>query len=219
MSVRRLAFFFDYISHNAYLAWTQIHAPADRHGVGVTPVPVVFGAMLRANAQLGPAEIPAKRAWMLRDVLRKAARLGVPFAPPAAHPFNPLCALRATLAIESAAERRRAIDALFAATWARSLDVAQPSTVARVLDECGLDGEALVGRAGDDDIKQALRASTDAALALGVFGVPSIEIDAEVFFGLDDFGHLEAFLSGRDPLDRAVLDDWLAVPEGVRRRH
>src|SRR5690349_4880620 len=96
----RLYFFFDYISHNAYLAWHKAPALAARHGLALTPVPVLFGAMLSHYRQIGPAELPAKSAWMLRNVLRKARLHGIPIAPPASHPFNPLLALRATCAID-----------------------------------------------------------------------------------------------------------------------
>lgn len=55
-----LHFYFDYISHNAYLAWTQLDALCKKHDLVLQPVPVLFGAMLKANGQLGPAEIRAR---------------------------------------------------------------------------------------------------------------------------------------------------------------
>src|SRR6185436_19521267 len=69
MKSDRLQFYFDFVSHNAFLAWTGIHELAARHGRHVEAVPVLFAAMLEANGQRGPAEIPAKSAWMIRDVL------------------------------------------------------------------------------------------------------------------------------------------------------
>src|SRR5512140_3653821 len=89
-----IRFCFDYVSPYAYLAWTQIHALAARHGREVTPVPVLFAALLDAAGTKGPAEIPAKRGYVFKDVLRSAHRLRVPLVPPPAHPFNPLLALR-----------------------------------------------------------------------------------------------------------------------------
>ena len=84
---RALRLYFDFISHNAYLAWTQIHDLAARHGRTVEPVPVLFAALLGAYGQLGPAEVPPKAWWMAKNVLRKATLLGVPLRPPASHPF------------------------------------------------------------------------------------------------------------------------------------
>ena len=111
-------FLFDYISPNAYIAWTRIHDLARRAGRSVEPVPVLFAGLLQAHGLKGPAEIPAKWRWMLRDILRKASELGIDLEPPESHPFNPLLALRVS-SLELAVEpRRRMIDALFRAVWA-----------------------------------------------------------------------------------------------------
>ncbi|HXI66965.1 MAG TPA: hypothetical protein VNH41_03430, partial [Steroidobacteraceae bacterium] len=73
---RRLYFFLDYISHNAYLAWTRAPALAAKHGLTLTPVPVLFAGLLSHYKQIGPAEIPAKARWMVWNVLRKSREHG-----------------------------------------------------------------------------------------------------------------------------------------------
>jgi 2-hydroxychromene-2-carboxylate isomerase len=62
-----LRFYFDYISHNAYIAWTQVHDLAARHRRTVDPVPVLFAGLLNQHGQKGPAEIPAKAWWSSRS--------------------------------------------------------------------------------------------------------------------------------------------------------
>jgi 2-hydroxychromene-2-carboxylate isomerase len=217
---RRLYFFFDYISHNAYLAWHQAPALARRHGLTLTPVPVLFGAMLSHYRQVGPAELPAKSSWMLRNVLRKARQHGIPVAPPASHPFNPLLALRATCAVADEATRERVVERLFRATWAESRPMHEPEALRALLRELGLPAEELLAAAGAEPAKQRLRENTDAALAAGVFGVPSFAARGELFWGFDDMEYLEMFLSGRDVLspDRAELAPWAAVRPSVERR-
>jgi 2-hydroxychromene-2-carboxylate isomerase len=214
-----LRFYFDYISHNAYIAWTQIHALAARHGRTVEPIPVLFAGLLNQHGQMGPAEIPAKAWWMAKDLLRKAARLKVPMRPPASHPFNPLVALRASLVPDDAAEKTRLVDALFRATWVEGKDVSNADVVACVADAIGIDGATLIAATRTDEVKQRLRGETDAAIGIGVFGVPTMVADGELFWGFDDFGHLELFLAGKDPLDRSVLNEWLGIrPTASRRR-
>src|SRR5262245_31496393 len=93
---RTMRFYFDYISPYAYIAWRRLPAIAARHAQTIEPVPVVFGALLSAHGTKGPAEVPAKRRYILKDVYRKARLAGVPFTLPPAHPFNPLLALRAS---------------------------------------------------------------------------------------------------------------------------
>lgn len=218
MSRGPIEFYYDFISHNAYLAWTQLPALAARHGRTIEFVPVLFGAMLEANGQLGPAEIAPKRDWMIRDVLRKAARLGVPLEPPASHPFNPLTALRAASQPLPDGKLAALTDALFRAAWCERRSLEDPAVVADVASSVGLDGAAVVARCADPDVKARLRARTEAAMAAGVFGVPSMRVDGELFWGFDDFAHLELFLGGQDPLPRERLDEWMRVRPSVTRR-
>src|SRR5690349_24411474 len=83
-------FWFDFISPFGYLAWQRIHSLVDAHGRDVVYRPTLFAALLNHWGQLGPAEIPPKRVFVFKQVLRRAHVLGVPLVPPPRHPFNPL---------------------------------------------------------------------------------------------------------------------------------
>ena len=214
----RLEFFFDYISPNAYLAWPEARRIAAQSGRSLQPRPVLFAALLQAHGQAGPAEIRPKMIWMMRNCLRKAQRLGIVLRAPASHPFNPLLALRVTRALQGSAQHTAVIEALFAATWAESRDVSDPAAVSEVLSACGCDAARVIEQAGSGEIKQALRAETDAAIARGVFGVPSVTADEQVFFGFDDLPWLERYLHGDDRLDAAEVEAWLDVQPSARRR-
>jgi 2-hydroxychromene-2-carboxylate isomerase len=203
-----IRFYFDYISNNAYLAWLELQKLAAKHGRAIEPVPTLFAGLLGAHGQLGPAEIPAKAAWMFRNTLRKAALLGVPLNAPLHHPFNPLLALRVSSLPASAEERARAISALMRAVWVDRQHVSEPEVVARVLDAAGLAGARLVEEAHGDAAKARLRADTDAAIARGVFGVPTMIVGDELFWGYDDFSMLELHLAGRDPLAPDAVSRW-----------
>jgi 2-hydroxychromene-2-carboxylate isomerase len=216
---RIVRFYFDYVSPNAYLAWTQLPAVAARHGFAIEPVPVLFAGLLEASGRLGPAEVPAKMRWMTRNNLRKAALLGVTIEPPAFHPFNPLLALRVSSLPLEASRRCALIDALFRAVWVRSLHVSDATVVARLADEVGLDGAGIVASAEQADCKSRLRAQTDGAIAAGVFGVPTMVVGGELFWGFDDFPQLELVMAGRDPLEASAWRKWSAAPRpsAVRR--
>jgi len=215
----RMRFYFDYISSNAYLAWTQLPALTAKYGVDIEPVPVLFAGLLGAHGQLGPAEIPAKSLWMSKNNARKAVLLDVPLNPPAFHPFNPLLSLRVSSLDVDAVARQRLIDALFAAVWVRGLHVSEPAVVQAVANEIGLDGAALVGAAQRPECKERLRQQTDDAISRGVFGVPSMEVGGELFWGYDDFPYLELFLAGNDPINPAAWHDAPPVtPSAVRKR-
>lgn len=195
-----IRFLFDYISTNAYLAWLVLPELAKRHGATIEPVPVLFAGFLEATGMFGPAEVPQKARWMWRNNLRKAARLGVPLRQPRFHPFNPLLALRASSLPMDEAARTRLITGLFEAVWVNEQHVSEPDVVAAIADAAGLDGARIVQQANEPESKARLRQQTDDAIALGVFGVPSMVVGKEVFWGYDDFPYLEEFVAGRDPL-------------------
>jgi 2-hydroxychromene-2-carboxylate isomerase len=167
MAGETVRFYFDFVSPNAYLAWTQLPALAARHGAAIEPVPVLFAGLLEAHGQLGPAEMPAKTRWMVRNNLRKAARLGVALNPPAFHPFNPLLALRACSLPLAPAPLTELVGALFRAVWVDALHVSDAAVVTGIANawvstaprSCG--GGAARGQG-------AVGEHTDAAIARGV---------------------------------------------------
>lgn len=216
-----LRFHFDYISSNAYLAWVALEPMAARFGREIELVPTLFAGLLEAHGQLGPAEVQPKMRWMARNNLRKAALLGVTLLPPVFHPFNPLLALRVSSLDMPEDARRRLVTGLFRATWSEQRHLSEPAVIAAVADEAGLDGRALVEAAGDPAAKTRLRRQTDAAIAEGVFGVPTVMADGDLFWGYDDFPFLERLLDGRDLLPPETARAWVGPqrPSAMRARH
>jgi 2-hydroxychromene-2-carboxylate isomerase len=219
--VSEIRFCFDFISPYAYLAWTQVHALAERHGRVVEPVPVLFAALLDHHGTVGPAEVPAKRRYLMFDVVRKARALGVPVGPPKAHPFNPLLALRvASVAMESRV-RRALTDRIFTAAWSgEARDVEDRGVVAALAREVGLDGERIVADAESAEGKARVRTQTQAAMDDGVFGVPTMLVDGEPFWGVDSLPQLETFLrEGKPTIEPETIARWSALrPSAERRR-
>ena len=109
------------------------------------------------------------------------------------------------------------IDSLFAAVWVRSLHIAEPLVVVRIADEAGLDGAVLVAQAQQPESKARLRDQTDAAITLGVFGVPTVAVGNETFWGYDDLPFAERALSGSDLLDPGQMQRWGAVTASANR--
>lgn len=216
-STAPLRFHFDYISPYAYLAWHRIHEVAARHGRAVEPVPVLFAGPLDAWGQKGPAEIAPKRVYVFKDALRNATQLGLPFAAPPAHPFNPLLALRVTCLDMHPDQRRALIDRLFAAVWGDGPGVTDREVVAALALASGLDGHDSLAAAETPEIKERLRVQTARAVEEGVFGVPTIVADGEHFWGLDSLPHLERLLRGEDPATPERIARWRHVPAGAHR--
>lgn len=213
-----IEFWFDFISPYAFLAWTQIRTIAERHARPLVVRPVLFAALLDHWGQLGPAEIAPKREHVFKQVLRRGFDLGIAIAPPPAHPFNSLLGLRLASLELPEADRLRVIDRLYSAVWRPNAPgITDPAVVAGLLDELGLAGAALIEAANAPDNKQKLMAATSEAIAKRVFGVPTMIVDGELFWGVDDLSNLERFLRGEDPIDLAMLERWRDLPVQASR--
>lgn len=214
MTVR---FYFDYLSPYAYLAFHRIDALAAKHGHDVELVPILLAALLNHHGQKGPAEIPDKRVYVFKDCLRTAVKLGLPLRPPPTHPFNPLLALRITSAVQDPATRRQVAARFFDATWATGEGVTDPEVVGRMLSELGLDPAALFEAATSPEGKERVKTQTAEAVYAHVFGVPTMTVDGELFWGFDAFAHLDEFLAGDAPDLAPALERWQMLPSSARR--
>jgi len=211
-----VAFYFDPISPYAWLAGLQVGRLEDS-GLRLDFRPVLFAGLLAAHGNKGPAEIPAKRAYTFRDVMRQAAILGATLAGPPTHPFNPLRALRMCIAVDDDAARRRFGLALMEAAWGRGLDLAAPEQLVRIAEENELDGSALSQRADDAGIKQRLAAQTSAAVVAGIFGVPTFVCADEIFWGADRIDAVLRRAAGQT-VDEAQLAMVLERPASAARK-
>jgi 2-hydroxychromene-2-carboxylate isomerase len=215
-------YYFDCISPYAWLAWRPLNAIAIKNNIEVVPVPVVFAGLLNANGQLGPAEIPHKRMFLIKDVMRRAATQNLVFNVPEYHPFNPLVSLRVASLDMPNETRINLTGRLLDAVWMRGENISDPSVVAAVASSVGLDGEWCVQQARDSvELKERLRRQTNDAVAAGVFGVPTTGVGVELFWGseMDTMEHIGAAIQGIDPVDRDLLEKWKNIqPGAVRRR-
>lgn len=205
---RGIRWYFDFISPFAYLQWPKVRALMAEDAV--VPVPILFAAVLDAVGQKGPAEIPGKRTFTYQHVLWQAREAGVPLRFPPAHPFNPLAALRLCIAAGSGVD---AIDAIFRHLWCEGRAGDTPESLATVAAALGVD--AATCRA--PEVKDALRANTEAALAAGVFGVPTLGLGKRLFWGNDAHAFAVAVL--RDPalMEDAEMRRVAELPVGVQR--
>jgi 2-hydroxychromene-2-carboxylate isomerase len=223
--VKEIHFFYDPISPYAHLAFEALPQALMGHSVDVRYRPVLFAALLKAHGQLGPAEIPAKRDWTYRQVQWLAHRHGIRLELPAAHPFNPLPLLRlglATATDEAPGETSRYVTGLlFQHVWHGGADAADPARIA-ALQATLQDHMAQRGRpwveSDSDTVKQRLRANTDAAIALGLFGVPAVVVDGRVFWGFDALPMLKSWLDGDAWFESGAWEAAANTAVGVQRR-
>lgn len=204
-----LRWYFDVVSPFAYLQWQKLRPLLREHDIAL--VPVAFGAVLAAHGHKGPAEIAGKREFTYRHVLWQARRAAVTLRFPPAHPFNPLAALRLCVA---AGDTPAAVDAVFDWIWTQGRAGDSVEALAPVIAALGVD----IGAIGSDATKAALRANTESALLAGVFGVPTLSIGSELFWGNDAHEFALDALQHPELLEDAEMQRLKRLPVGVQRR-
>ncbi|QQP94479.1 2-hydroxychromene-2-carboxylate isomerase [Lysobacter enzymogenes] len=209
MDAPALRWYFDFISPFSYLQWRKLRELTHERAVAL--VPVAFGAVLSAHSHKGPAEIPGKREFTYQHVLWQARRDGVALRFPPAHPFNPLAALRLCVAAGSGAA---AVDAIFDWIWRDGRAGDSVDALAPVAAALGVPAEAI----GSDAVKAALRANTESALLAGVFGVPTLSIGAQLFWGNDAHEFALDALQHPELLEDPEMQRLKQLPVGVQRR-
>ena len=212
--MKHVTFYLDFISPYAYLAFEQLPQALQGISYSVTYKPVLFAAMLKHYGQLGPAEIAPKRDWTYRQVMWLADKLGVPMRMPASHPFNPLQLLRLSLACGPRAgdTNRYVCDQIFKHVWTSGADmndVARFEVLLAQLKPCH--------DLQSSEVKNSLKANTEAAIGKGVFGVPAFEVDDKIFWGLDSLPMLSDYLLGASWFEAGGWEGSCRVAVGIAR--
>ena len=196
--------YFDFVSPYSYVALHRLEEISQP----ITYKPVLFAGLLNHWGQKGPAEVPAKRRWTYRWCTWWAQSLGIPLRFPAAHPFNPLQHLRLALACDS---RPEAVKRIFRSIWMSGEHADDPGRFQALCRELGVQ-QSMLG-----EMKEPLRRNTDEAAARGVFGVPSLVIDREVFWGADAIDFAKAFISDPTVVRNDEMRRVDALPVGAAR--
>ncbi len=192
----RIEFFFDYGSPYSYLANGVLPGIAERHGAQIAYRPFLLGGVFKATGNQSPAMEPieAKRRYGAVTMKRWAERYGIEMGGNPHFPINTLALMRMASAAQLRGEFEAFHAAVYPAFWIEGLDLGDPSVVATVVSNAGLDPEALANAASADDAKAALRATTDEAIGRGAFGAPTCFLGDEMFFGADHLIFLDRAL-------------------------
>jgi|ETNmetMinimDraft_26_1059896.scaffolds.fasta_scaffold45643_2 2-hydroxychromene-2-carboxylate isomerase len=180
-----IEFFYDIGSPYSYLAAERLQGLEERTGAEVRWRPFLLSGVFRQvgddpSVQLGP-----RRRYMVRDLGRWAARIGVPLNFPDSFPVNTLDAMRVLVRTERAKRPERSMS-LFRALWGEGRDLSNPETLRNLVGEEGLALGAGV------EAMERLEQTTEEAVARGAFGSPSFFVGRKLFFGNDRMDFLEA---------------------------
>jgi len=197
---RTVEYFFDVGSPTAYLAWTQLPRIAAETGATIAWRPMLLGGVFKATGNSSPVTVPAKGRWMNDDIARWARRYGVKFASNPHFPINTLTLMRGAtgLLMRRPADFPRYVDVVERAMWEAPKNLGDPAVLAATLTEAGFDAEEFIALVADPEVKAKLVATTEEAVARGVFGAPTFFVGDAMFFGQDRLDFVrEALLASR----------------------
>ena len=180
-------FYFDVGSPASYLAWTQLPALCQQAGATLVYKPMLLGAVFQATGNASPAMVPAKGLYMTQDLARFAKRYGVPFNMNPHFPINTLPLMRALIGTQLREPQKfeSLLTTVFNALWVERANLNELTTVGATLNAAGFDTAQVFALTQDAEIKGALKANTDEAIARGVFGAPTVFVGDTMFFGQD----------------------------------
>jgi len=185
--VAPMDFFYEFASTYSYVTALRIAPLAAASGVTVRWRPFLLGPIFKAQGwDTSPFNLyPAKGRYMVRDCERLCAELGLAFRLPEPFPQNSLLAARVALVALEDGFGEELSRRIYLAEFAEGRAIAAPEVMAGIIDALGRDGAATLARAQTDQIKTKLRATTEEAQRLGIFGAPSFIAGGELFWGND----------------------------------
>jgi len=201
MVMQDIEFMYDFGSPNAYLAHRVLPALAERHDARLRYVPVLLGGIFKATGNQSPMvsyrDIRGKLAYQAREMERFIARHGIRYHANPYFPINTLKLMRGAVFAQGKPWEGDYIEAIFNAMWLHGQQMGDAEVFRDVLIEAGLPVAEILAGLDDPEVKAALIANTETAVARGVFGSPTMFVDQEMFFGKDSLPDLEYLLTGQ----------------------
>ncbi len=196
---KNIELIFDFVSPNAYLIWQPLKALAEKHGATIEITPAFLGGMHKLTGNAPPfirdAEVKGKNEYAMLELGRFVKKHGLSKFKMNPHfPFNTITLLRMLVALDPA-KRAEFIETLLPPIWEQGLDVTDGETLGKILQDGGFDAADLLAQTQDPAVKQALIDNTEKAVERGTFGIPTMYIDGEMYFGKERLGQIDEQLS------------------------
>jgi 2-hydroxychromene-2-carboxylate isomerase len=192
---KTVEFLFDFGSPASYLAYKRLPDLVARTGAHVEYVPMLLGGVFKATGNASPASVPAKGRWMNADLARWAGRFGTEFNRNPEFPIHTLHLMRGATGLIEDTRFMAYCDQVFDAMWRAPRNLGEPAELAPVIRRAGLEADDFRVLIEREDVKEALKATTEAAVARGVFGAPTFFVGEEMFFGQDRMDFVEEALA------------------------
>jgi 2-hydroxychromene-2-carboxylate isomerase len=200
MTKRVIEFIFDFGSPNAYLVLKVLPQVAEKRGAEIKLIPCLLGGIFKATGNQAPfsafAGIKGKLDYDRLEILRFTKRHGLSAFKHNPHfPMNTLAMMRGMVAAQHLGVTSAYVDCVLGGMWEDGEKMDDPELFLARLNRSGIDGPALLELANSPDIKAELVSNTEAAVARGVFGIPTFFVGDEMFFGKERIGQIVELLN------------------------
>ena len=202
MSKKVIEFIFDFGSPNAYLVLKVLPQIADAHSAEIKLLPCLLGGIFKATGNQAPlfafAGIKGKLEYDRLEMMRFAQKHGLTGFKMNPHfPINTLALMRGMVAAQHLDVANTYVDAVLGGMWEDGEKMDDPEVFLARLNRSGLDGQQLIELSNTPEIKGELVANTEAAVARGVFGIPTFFVENEMFFGKERIAQIVELLGNR----------------------
>ncbi len=192
---------FDFASPNGYLMHRPLEALAKKHGTSVKIVPALLGGIMKTTGNQPPfvafSNVKGKLEYERLEMQRHIEKFGFKDFKINPHfPINTLRLMRGLVGAQHLGIERPYIDAVQKAMWSDGLKMDDESVISGALTAAGLDAAAIAAKVQDEHVKAELMASTEAAVARGAFGIPTVYVGKEMFFGKERLYQIDDLLAG-----------------------
>ena len=204
----RVELIFDFVSPNAYLIWWPLRELIKRNEAELDVVPVFLGGMHKLTGNAPPmirdADVKGKNEYAMLEMQRFIDKHGLDkYRLHPQFPFNSITLQRMLMAADQDGRGVQFVEAMLRPIWEDGLDIGDPQAVGAVLAKAGFDAAELFARTQTDAVKQGLAANTDAAVARGAFGIPTMFVGKSgaapesfaMFFGKERLGQIDELLT------------------------
>jgi len=184
----KIDFWYDFASTYSYLSAMRIEKLAEEAGIDIRWKPFLLGPIFAAQGWTNSpfTLFPQKGKYMWRDMERRCQKHGLALKRPVPFPQNSLSCARVALAGREAGWTPIFTRACFDLAFGQGRTIQDEAILVEALRVAGVDAQGALTLSKTEEIKGRLKAETELAKSLGIFGAPAfVTSDGELFWGDD----------------------------------
>jgi 2-hydroxychromene-2-carboxylate isomerase len=192
---KKIEFYFDFASPTTFLAFYRLKEIAEKYNAKIDYKGVLLGGVFKATGNSSPVLVPAKARYMNIDLARFAKRYDIDYALNPFFPINTLPLMRGYYAAKELGLADQYMQETFDRMWKQKANFSKPEALAELVKDLGIDETEFANLVSSDSIKNQLKETTEELVKRGGYGVPTLFLADEMYFGQDRLDFIEEELA------------------------